>query len=453
MGASGCEDDPAPPCTQFEGQCIGVPPGGVCDDDYCTEGIACASIVEVENDDDLAAAAADAPAGTCLALEEGNYGAVTLPGGVSLLGSGADFVIVASVRMQSGSGAVVRGVGVSEGVVFEGPGSARIEAVRITGGPDGVRAEAGTELTVADSEITGSAQHAVVAVDARSLSLERSHIHGAGGPGLWAQCAGGCDCADKSVVSLDHVLVERTHHIGVSVVGAVATLRSVAIRNTEQLSEPLQLPGGGGLLAAGCSELFANGVTVEHSDSFGLLMQSSSGALGDDLESKGIIIVDNKVGIWLSDVSGVTLQNADVHDCRGVGIGIGGDLESRGIIIVDNKVGHTASEPLLVEPATSGQQETVGHGLVWTNGAEVRVDGLALAGNALQSMLIDGPVFEGSALNNVTLSEGDETKGIVQQLVMTGDAEPTVEGGTPAITREPTKVADVPAPPSVPQKL
>jgi hypothetical protein len=59
----------------------------------------------------------------------------------------------------------------------------------------------------------------------------------------------------------------------------------------------------------------------------------------------------------------------------------------------------------------------------------VSVDGLTLSGNARHSLLIDGDVT--GSLRNVSLENGDESLGIVQQR---SSVAPSVDGNTPAIT-------------------
>lgn len=448
-----CSDDDPGPCTMFEGQCIGLPPGELCDDDFCTDGAACATVIELENGDDLAAAAATAAPGTCIALGEGSYGAATLPSGVSVLGKAAALVTVGSLDVQAGSGATIRGVRIQGGVALAGA-VLRIEAVRIEGASDAIVARGGSDVTVVDSEIAGAAQHGILALDARAVRVERTLLQDLGGPGVWTQCGTGCDCVEKPAVSLDHVLVERARHVGVSLVGVNAHLETVHVVDTGQLTVPVQLAGGGGLLASGCSELDVHHLTIDTAVSFGILVDASSGAIGNDAEALGIIIVGTKVGMWLSNIqSGITIAGADITTNQGVGIGIGGSVASKGIIIVGTLVGKTESATLLVEPAVNGEKKQVGHGFVWGGGAQVKIDGLTLAGNADASMLIDGPVAADSTLKDVTLTEGDEAKGIVQQNVMPADAAPSAEGTTPTVTRDPMKVADMPAGPEAPQAL
>jgi hypothetical protein len=434
----------------FEGQCIGVPPGDLCDDDFCTDGVPCSEVIELEDGDDLAAAAAGAPPGSCIALGEGSYGAATIPGSVSVLGKSVGRVTVGALGLDPGSGTVIRGVRIQGGVAIH-EAAVRIEATRIEGGVDGIITSGAAELTLADSEIEGVSRHGVLALQARSVRVERALLKNLGGPAVWVQCGTGCDCAEKPNVTLDHVLVEKTRHVGVSLIGAQAELHTVRIFDTRQVTEPNHLEGGGGFVASGCSVIDVVRLTVDTAVSFGVLVDGASGNLGNDAEEKGIIIVGTKVGIWLSNIQeGIRLSGVDVDANRGVGIGIGGTVASKGIIIVGTKVGRTEMASLLDVDETTKE---VGHGLVWDSGAEVQIDGLTLAGNALASLLIDGPVGTNSKLKDVVLTDGDEAKGIVQQNVMAADAAPAEEGSTPTVTRAATKVAEVPAGPQAPQAL
>lgn len=447
-----CGDDP-PPCTMFQGECIGVPPTELCDDDHCTDGVPCTEVIALSDGDDLASSAASAAPGSCIALAEGTYGGATLSGGVSLLGKAASLVTVGPLSIDGGSGAVVRGVRV-QGNIMVRDAAARIEAVRIEGASDGITTQGVADLTVIDSEIEGAQRHGIVASDAKSVTVQRTLLRDLGGPGLWVQCGTGCDCPSKPMISVDHVRVERARHVGVSLIGTTSSVHNVAIVDTRQVTQPVQLPGGGAFLAAGCTELDVTQLEIAGAVSFGIMVDGANGNIGNEAESKGIIIVGTKVGMWLSNIDvGLTVAGADITTTQGVGIGIGGNVASKGIIIVGTKVGKTERATLLVEPAVNGEKKEVGHGFVWGGGAEVHVNGLTLAGNAIASMVIDGPVGIGSTLANVSLIEGDEQKGIVQQNVLDTDPAPATEGTTPPLSRQPTQVADVPASPQAPVAL
>ena len=100
----GCEDEPAPGCKDGHmvgSVCGGVPNDAVCEEDYCTEGVECAQVFQVDSGAAFNDAVAGATPGTCIALAPGNYGSVALPIGVSLLGKGADLVTVASIESRA----------------------------------------------------------------------------------------------------------------------------------------------------------------------------------------------------------------------------------------------------------------------------------------------------------------------------------------------------------------
>jgi hypothetical protein len=448
----GCGDD-VPPCTTFEGQCIGVPPEPLGDGDFCTDDVACADVVELEDGDDLASAAAAAAPGTCIALGPGAYGDASVPGGVSVLGCGAALVDVGSLTVQSGEGTVIRGVHAVAVHVGTDAG-ARIEAARIQGG--GLVGDAGSRVTVADSEIVDSGLYGLRAVDAAAVELARTVIQGAKGPGAWIECTAGCDCAARAQVGFDHVLLDSNHHIGLNLIGAAATIRTTAVRNTRQITEGMQLPGGNGVSVTACSTIDATGLTVDGADGYGMLVDDSTGKLGSSSGELGIIIIGTRGGLWLQNITdpqGVTVQGADIHDVSAVGLGIGGDAESLGIIIIGTHVGNVGAAAVLVEPAVQGDFEQVGHGLVWGAGAQVQVDGLTVENSAMQSVLIDGPVGAGSSITNVTLAGGDEAMGIVQQRVMAGEEQPEVGPSAPALDTHADKVAEVPASPAAPDAV
>lgn len=450
--AHGCGDDespaPAAACTELGGECIGVPAGDVCGQTYCTGDASCSDVTEVSSNDALASAAGSAGAGSCIALAPGNYSGVSLPGGVSLLGKGAGSVKVGAVVLGDGSGALVRGIELTEGITLNGARDARIEAARIRGASDAVQLQSGASVTVSQCEIATPGLHGIAAYDAASVNVSNTLIDAPTGPGVWVQCTGGCECATKTAVDIDHVLIDGAHHMGIHLAGAVGTMSNVTVQNTEQIRTPVQLAGGGGLAISGCSDIDATGLTVDGAESFGVLVDDSSADLGAPGEEQGIIIVDVKVGLWAGNIGAsdttqlLNVTNAEVVGNRAVGLGIGAGAQ--GIIIVDVRVADTLSEALLVEPASSGQQSELGHGIVWKEGATAELTSVTLSNNSMQSLLIDGPVGAGSRLEAVTLEGGDEQKGIIQQSVMADDTSPEIAAGAPDVSRETAAVADVP---------
>jgi hypothetical protein len=450
LGQPACDDDEAGPCRTFRGgECVGVTPGALCDDAPCTEGVSCSEVIELEDGDDLAGALAGAAPGACIALDEGSYGAASVPAGVSVLGLGADHVEVASITLAGADARVLRGFR-THGPVEVGEGAVvRLESLRIEGGANGVRAT-NADVTIAASEIRGAETNAIVA-EGSALAVERSIVEDNLGPAIWAACAAGCACATPPVVRVERSLLQRNQYVGVALSGVRATLSDVDIVSTAQRS----FQYGGGLMAAACTELEAAGVHIEDSADFGALIHDSSGSLGGAGE-RGIIIIGGRVGLWLQDIgatrpdASLSVENFTAQKVRGVGIGMGG--ASRGIIIIGGHVSDTESIAMpvyrQVDDMLTTSTEDVGDGLVWSEGVGADIDGLAIDGSARNSVLIHGGVAAGSRLANLVLAGGDEAKGIVQQGVEAGDEAPDVEG-SPPVAPQADAPYGVPQPPVV----
>ncbi|HTN92017.1 MAG TPA: right-handed parallel beta-helix repeat-containing protein, partial [Sorangium sp.] len=264
--ALGCASDPEPQASgcpgalTASGACIGVPAGALCGGDFCAASVDCAEVVEVSSDAALSQASGAARPGACIALGPGAYGRVDLPPGVSLLGRGAGSVTVAAVSLAAGDAAVLRGLTVGAGGVQIAPGArARIEAVRVAGSAsDGVTLGPGASLDLVDSAIEGSARYGLSALDAGRLFVTRSILSGSQGPGLWAQCTGGCDCEAPVDVQVEDAILRDNKVVGVSLVGARATLSGVEVSgNALRGFDP-----SGGVSVSGCSTLDATALRV-----------------------------------------------------------------------------------------------------------------------------------------------------------------------------------------------
>lgn len=458
VGAAGCggEDETAAgPCPfQVAGECVGVPDQPVCDADYCTGGADCAQVVQVASQPELSAAAAGAAAGTCIALAPGRYDAVDLPGGVSLLGKGAGVVTLSSVSLGQGSGALLRGVHVEGGGVhLTGVQAGRIESVRVSASAQsGIDLADGSSVVMVTSEVLTSADYGIRGLGATGLTVERSVLADGEGPGLWVQCAEGCACATRPTVSLDRVLVARNAHVGVSLAGVQATLTQVDVLDTGQRG---LTAGGGGLSVSACSELVVSDLRVEDAASFGVLVDGSSADFGTPGGEQGIIIVNTRVGMWLSNIAtgADPAQTVEVHGAElagNAGVGLGIDGGAQGIIIVNTRVADTWQTTL---PVAEGGSSNVGDGLVWTGRAQVQIQGLTLSGNERLSMLIDGEVGAGSSLSEVTQIGGDEAKGIVHQQLPQGGTAPTVDDTVPTIASDVGRLHAVASAPQAPTAL
>jgi hypothetical protein len=426
--------------------CAGLPAAALCDGSTCTEGVACAAIIEAADDATLAGAAAEAGPGACIALAPGTYAAVQLPGGVSLLGRSAADVKLGGVALAAGDGAVVRGIAVgASGISTVAATNVRIEAVLVDGATGiGIDLGAGSSASIVASEVSGAAQYGLRALDT-SVTVERAVIRGVAGPGLWAQCQGGCDCAAQPAVTVIDSLLLENQLLGAGFIGVAATLDGVEIAATA----PQELQGGGGVAAAECAQLSARKTVVRDNRMYGILVDGAGLELGGPTEADTVEVSGNRVGIWVQNQADdgsqlASLDNVDVLANVGVGVGSSGTI--KGFVIYGTEIRDTLAEELIV---TGGTKKTVGDGLLWAEGAMMTVDGLSLAGNARQSILIDGPVAAGSSIANITLAGTDEQSGILQQRYSGGEA-PELGEGTPEIEQRAEVVFEVPTPPATP---
>jgi hypothetical protein len=450
---TGCSSEPETlgmPCERLGES--GVALEALCDDDFCTAGVECSAVVEVESADGLAGAVGGASAGTCIALAPGRYGAVELPGGVHLLGRGANFVAVAGVTVLPGGTSVVRGVQVNGGVVVaDGASGVSVEdACVVSSTTSGVRASAGSTVSVARSHIKDAAGYGVEAFDVTRLSLLETRITGAGAPGVWASCSDGCACSAQPEVDFQDVTVHEAALVGVALNGVNARLRDVSIADTGLRD----FQGGGALAMGQCSVVDAEAVVLQVKSAgdldaygaFGLLSDGVSGRLGAAGSDRGIIIVGGRPGAWFMDREGrgaeLQVNAIDVSSSTGVGIGV--SAGARGIIIVGGRIADTLGDTV---PLANGGADTVGDGLSWNEGAGLVIDGVSLSRSARQAVLIDGGVGAGS--NILAIDLANDPSGILQQRVQVDDPAPELGSGVSLATESSVMFA-VPAEPSAP---
>ncbi len=453
LGCSESDNSKDPPAScptgdEIYGQCAGVPPQAICEGDSCTDGVDCSEVMTATDQASLNAALSAPAVGTCIALAPGSYEKVTLPSGVSLLGKSAESVQVKGVVVAAGEEAVVRGVTVEEnGVVVEAGATARLEAVRVTGATSvGIQVSNGAQVTLIQSSIEGGAAGGMTVADGGSLMVENSIVEANAGPGLWSACSTDCDCTEKPEVILKTSIVRNNHVGGVVLFATVALLTEVNIQGTLVGDDVGFGLGGGGLSAATCSNLTANKLNVFQNQSYGILIDDSAAMLGDPGADPNIFIRENKIGVWAQHISQsesqtVTLDGATLEDNAGVGVGVDGDAV--GLIICRTAVIGTVMDNQLVE---AGGSQQVGDGLLWLGGSEIVIDGLELSGNARASVVIDGEAT--GSMKNVTLNEGDEEKGIVQQS-FSGGTQPQVGESAPAITTSPMGLFSIPKGPTI----
>jgi hypothetical protein len=409
--------------------CGGVPNDAVCEEDYCTEGVECAQVFQVDSGAAFNDAVAGATPGTCIALAPGNYGSVALPIGVSLLGKGADLVTVASIESR-GIGVRIRGLTVDGGSISVSEGDTTIDAVRIIGSPgDGVAVGSAASVTVTRSEITSAGRYHLSAFNSASVTVDASIIDGKGlgGPGMWVECDQDSGCVlGSATLSMTNSKVKSTKLVGVSLVGAVASFDNVEVRDTHVGDN---FEAGGGISASACSSVTATGLSVMDNVDFGMLLDDSA------LDADGLTVSRNLRGLWIQYV-GMTcpaeavVRNAVVSGNQGVGIGVA--AASTGVRIEQSRIENTVNValPVLVG-GISSSSDLVGDGFNWQDASFVSLDGVSISGSDRASMLIDGVVAAGSTIANVVLSAGDESLGIKQQNLPTDGVQPAVVQSPP----------------------
>jgi hypothetical protein len=375
--------------------------------------------------------------------------------GVKLLGKGAELTSVGRVELAAGSDGLVRGVTVTAGGITVSGQNATIDAVRIADATiDGLTLAPGASATVSRSEISGSGRYAARAFDAASLQLDATVISGGNGPGLWAQCADGCDCTSDFTVTVSSTVIRNTKVVGMSLVGVTATLDNVEISagSVDSGFRP-----GGGLSVSGCSMLDASGVRVIDNTHFGILVDDSSAHFRLTADGVGLVVSNNLRGIWaqnigLSGQQSLTVDGATVTN--NIGIGIGVDGQSLGATLTNCTVRDTTMTalPVLVR-GVSAEAENVGDGLNWLGTSQMTVDGLTVSGSARASVLIDGPVAPGSSLARVTLEGNDVALGILQQNLAQGDTQPQIGAATPALTTSASELLSIPVPLGIPPEI
>jgi len=456
LALGGCGDDATPTDTdcpaghKIGSVCAGVPKGALCGDDVCTSGVTCSTTATVSSDAALSSATGSAQPGTCIALAAGSYSDAVLPAGVSLLGKGADLVKLQHVSVAGGSGVVVRGLSVA-GSGVQVQGEAKLESVRITGSSGvGLALDAGAAVSVVTSEITKSKLEGIFA-ESGTLSLKASILDSNGASGLWAQCATGCDCPMPPELSLSDVLVRDNKTLGVNLIGISATLADVEIADTHPGMNLQILPGG--LAISACSSVNASKLRIIDNDPFdaayGVLVDGATATLGGSTDAEGVEIDGNFIGAWVQNLAPmgtqpVKIQHAHLEGNRGVSLGLSGETVG---FVINWFVAHGTT---LETMPTDGGQQQVGDGIVWADGAQAKFDHVILGANARQPMLIDGEVAAGSSIDNVSLTDGDDAKGLLEQNFPSGGMAPTVGASAPAITQNAMKQFAVPTAPAAP---
>jgi hypothetical protein len=439
---SGCTVNEAVTCGAEDkqgGVCRGIPATGACNEDASTENISCSTTIDVADDDALSAAVNGASVGTCILLDEGSYGSVTLPAGVSLIGRCASAVQVDTVSMAGGQGAVLRGIEIGKGgLVIDGAAGVRLESVRVNGSTgNGISVKSGSSVTISDSTITSSGRYGIVGKDGVSLMIERSLVTGNEGSGIIMHCSAECAaCMARPNLAITDSIIQDNHVGGIDVFTTDMTMNNVDIRGTLPGASFLPFEGGGNLSVAACSILLeARNVRLENAHSYGALVDASLASFGhvDDPEGS-VAIRGNNIGLWVqngADGSISEMNGGRFENNHGVSLGIKGQTQAW--IFRRSKIMNTSE---VVIPTAAGGSEPMGHGIVWRDKASVKIEDVWICASARVPLLIDGPINTmgslASEVTNLTLTDGDEITGIWQQNLPMGGMQPMVTNG-PAI--------------------
>ncbi len=448
----GCDTDetPAPSTTACaEGNTIGDACAGV--PTHTTgDTSSCAAVHTVATAGELDAALSGTQAGDCVILEAGRYAAVTLPGGVSLHGRGADLVTVDGITVSAGTSSIADLTVAVAGVVVKDGAEAKLSGTRVeNSGDDGLLVEPGASASVKSSEIIGAARYGVSAFDSESVSIAQTVIEGSSGPGLWLQCSGGCACSDTVNGSIENTIVRNNRIVGISVVGAQLELDNVVVADT---SVGTRFDAGGGISASGCSDVNATRLTVTGNADFGVLVDDSSLALEE------ATIDDNLRGLWVQAVGvsrstdAVRVLDAVISGNEGVGFGV--DKASSNVSLERCQITDTqlVALPVLVDGVSANVMD-VGDGIAWLGTSEVRLVDVRLDNNARVGVLIDGPVASGSRIEDLTLGPMSGTLDLLQQNLPIDGLKPETSGTTPAIESDAAERLAIPSevviPPSI----
>jgi hypothetical protein len=322
--------------------CLGCAP------DRIPDGVSCAEIHEVgaRNPDVLAARLAEAAAGDCVVVEEGEYGgAFNVPSGVKLIGAGTatfrgEDTDAPAVLLRGGVGSGLYGVRVLD---------AEGEGIRVLGAPAELR----------DVEVSG-----------------------ARGGALMITCEG--PCADELVEVTRAVL--RSSRFGLWAHGT----RVVATDGVSSEHDSAALTSGYGVIASAGADLTLAGFRAQGNTQVGVLVDGAGGtrAVLRDVNVSG----NEGRGVFAQGLRGTAdepalrLEGVDTL-LEGNGVMGLGAVDSLGIIFVNGRVADTVARPI---PTDLGTLEEVGDGIcLFDATGEVRLEGVELSGSARAQLIVD----------------------------------------------------------------
>lgn len=345
LGCAGAKDAP-PPATpscgarpEIGGVCVGVSEAPICEGAKCTDGASCARVLAVDSAGALDAIAATAVAGDCLVLLPGSYGALSVAGGVHVLGRGQTAVTLKSLRLTGGGASLVRGVSIERGGIV----SERVS------------------LDVDRVAVRGAAERAIDVTDA-DLVVRETTVDGGDSGGVVSRCNGACAPGKRPRVSLRQTWLHDQRRLGVLVRSVDADVSHVVIERTKSSSFLF----GRGVEVAARSTIQARMVRIKDSEDAAIAVFDSAGTLGPGLE-----ILHPSRGVHFQGLpeGGVVLDGFLIEDASAVAVSIG--ASSRGVTVRNGRIARTK---MMMVPVDVGGMENVGDGVAWGEGAQAVIE-------------------------------------------------------------------------------
>jgi len=345
--AVSCSDDSSPktePCEHplTDGSCAGVTRSEICASPYCTGASSCLNVWHVQQGASaggdgstaspyatLEQGAKRVVAGDCIALASGSYSGVTLAGGVSLLGTGAQHVTISNtapgqpaLSMTSGTGALLRGFTLSSagvGLRLRDSQGTVVDQVKVALAHEiGIDARRAKQLVITNTQVEQVVAHTVPP-------------SGDAGPGPDAGADGGSGASSAFGVG---VLLAQ---------GSSARLTQCAIQQSATQ----------GVLADGSSIVLEESA-VTKSGLFGVVIQCAAGcaAAGSEIRDS-VISYSQGIGLLVSGVKLTATGNDIGHTQYAAGLARAVQIQLQAAVTLqDNVVHHSAAQGIVLDDAT-----------------------------------------------------------------------------------------------------
>jgi parallel beta-helix repeat protein len=430
LACNGESTTPDPVCGKKVGEaCAGVSLPEICSGDYCTEGASCAKVLHVRAGASaggdgssgkplatLAAAAAVATSGDCVAIAAGAYAPALFKGGVSLLGKGAQHVTVSSkkawvpaIELSAGKGGLVRGLtlaGDGRGLEVRDVSGLRVEQVKVDrtweAGIDarrcsglvlkdvhvnevrGVQGGAyGIGLLIADKSrvavtttLVEQCQGPGIFASEASVRVRDSAVLGSGRLGLAIECSTATTCKTALASTVDDSLLDKNRLAGLWIKAGKVTARGNEISGTTGWSGAVARA----VEAQGGAQIALEKNKIHENTYLGILLDGSTGTL-----TANTVEGNDERGIWAQNCAGgsLLLDGNTVSGNKLAGIGATG---CAGLTVKGGKISGTRE---MAVADSGGGVAKVSDGLQLLEASDVVVDGVTVETNKRVGVVID----------------------------------------------------------------